>query len=66
MDGNLNLGPWESGEHEDHSQSGLHRGLGLRFSQANDAPKPSYALSSRMLRDIGAQFGDGDQAGMKE
>jgi hypothetical protein len=66
MDRNLNPRPWEAGEHEEHSEPGLHGGLGPRLGQVNNAPKPSDALGSRMLGEVDAQFGDGNQPCMKD
>jgi hypothetical protein len=66
MDWNLNLRPRESRQHDDHPQSGLHCGFGLRISQVDHTPKPSDAFGSRMLRYVVAQFRDVNQAGMKE
>jgi hypothetical protein len=65
IDRNLNLRPWESSEYEEHSQSGLHCGLGLRLRQLNNAPKPGDALDSWMLSDMLAKIGDADQPGME-
>jgi hypothetical protein len=65
MDRNLNLRPWESSEYEEDPQPGLHCGLGFRLRQLNNAPKPGDALCSRMLSDMHAKLGDGDQPGMK-
>ncbi len=66
MDRNLSLRRWEPGKHEEHPQPGLHCGLGFRLRQLNNPPNPGDALYTRMLGDVGAQFGDGDQPGMKE
>jgi hypothetical protein len=66
MDRNLNIRPGKSSEHEEHSQPGLHRGLGLRVSLVHNPPKPGDALCSRMLGDIAVQLGDGYQFGMEE
>jgi hypothetical protein len=63
---NLNLRPWEAGQHKEHSKPGFHCGLGLRLGQVNNAPKASDALSSQMVGDMSAQLGDGNQPGMEE
>src|SRR5229473_5023913 len=66
MDRNLNFWPREPGQHEQHPQPTLHRGLGLRLRQVNNTPKPSDALDSRVLGNIRTQFDDGNQPRMKE
>ena len=66
MDRNLSFRRREPSEHEEHPQPGFHRGLGFRFSQLNNPTKPGDALRSRMLGDMSAKVGDGNQPGMKE
>jgi hypothetical protein len=66
VDGTLNLRPREPGAHEEHSQPGLHWGLGLRLSQGNYPAEPSNALGFRVLSDISAQSCDGYQPGVKD
>src|SRR5260370_19505699 len=65
-DGNLNLRPRKSGEHEEHPKPGLHWGLGLRLAQVNNAPEPSDSLGTRMLCGIAAELGDRDQPRIQE
>ncbi len=65
-DGNLNLWPGKTGKYQEHSQSRFHRRLGLRFGQVNHTAEASYALRSRMIRNIRAQLGDADQPRVKE
>jgi hypothetical protein len=66
MDRRLNFWQWETGEQEEHPQPRLHWGLGLRFGQADNAPKPGNALGFRVLADIGLQLGGADKPCMKE
>ena len=66
LDGNLNLRSREPRKHEQHSQPGLHWGLGLRLRHLNNTSKPCDALGSWMPGDMDVQIRDRDQPGVKE
>jgi hypothetical protein len=66
MDRNLNLRPWDAGQHKEHPEAGLHCGFGSRLDKLKNAPKPSDALGARVLGGITAEFGDVNQAGMED
>ena len=57
VDGNLNLWPGKSCEHEEHSKPCFHRRLSLWLSQLHSTPQSSDPFGSWMLGDITAQVG---------
>ena len=66
MDGNLNLRPRKSGQHEQHPQPGLHWGLGVRLGQVDNSPQPRDALDSTMFCDVTAKLSRGHEPRVKE